>query len=44
MRNEKQKMIAGEYYRPADEMLRSDRLRARQLIHRYNLTAPDEKK
>lgn len=26
MRNEKQKMIAGEYYRPADEMLRSDRL------------------
>ncbi len=43
MRNEKQKMIAGEYYRPADETLRSDRLRARQLIHRYNLTAPDEK-
>ena len=43
MRNEKQKMIAGEYYRPADETLRSERLRARQLIHRYNLTAPDEK-
>ena len=43
MRIEKQKMIAGEYYRPADETLRSDRLRARQLIHRYNLTAPDEK-
>lgn len=36
-------MIAGEYYRPADETLRSDRLRARQLIYRYNLTAPDEK-
>lgn len=36
-------MIAGELYRPADETLRHDRLRARQLTHRYNLTAPDEK-
>ena len=43
MSNEKQKMIAGELYRPADETLRHDRLRARQLTHRYNLTAPDEK-
>lgn len=40
---EKQKMIAGEPYRPGDETLRTDRLRARQLIHRYNHTAPDEK-
>lgn len=43
MSNEKQKMIAGELYRPADETLRHDRLRARQLTHRYNLTAPDVK-
>ena len=43
MSKEKQKMIAGELYRPADETLRDDRLRARQLTHRYNLTAPDAK-
>ena len=32
--------IAGEVvgWKAADETLRSDRLRARQLIHRYNLT------
>lgn len=40
---EKQKMIAGEHYRPGDETLRADRLRARHLVHRYNHTAPDEK-
>lgn len=40
---EKQKMISGEHYRPGDETLRADRLRARHLIHRYNHTAPDEK-
>ncbi|WP_449556656.1 maltose O-acetyltransferase [Huaxiibacter chinensis] len=43
MRQEKQKMIAGELYNPADETLRADRLRARHLIHRYNHTHPDEK-
>ncbi len=43
MSKEKQKMIAGELYRPADETLRNDRLRARQLTWRYNLTAPDAK-
>ncbi|MBJ6384193.1 maltose O-acetyltransferase [Enterobacter cloacae] len=43
MSEEKQKMIAGEYYRPSDDTLRADRLRARHLIHRYNHTAPDEK-
>lgn len=43
MSKEKQKMIAGELYRPADETLRDDRLRARQLTHRYNFTAPDAK-
>ncbi len=40
---EKQKMIAGEHYRPGDETLRADRLRARHLVYRYNHTAPDEK-
>ncbi|WP_253378799.1 maltose O-acetyltransferase [unidentified bacterial endosymbiont] len=43
MSTEKQKMIAGEYYRPGDETLRADRQNARQLIHRYNHTAPNEK-
>lgn len=43
MSEEKQKMIAGELYCPADETLRNDRLRARQLLHRYNHSAPDEK-
>lgn len=36
MGTEKEKMIAGELYRSADETLSRDRLRARQLIHRYN--------
>lgn len=36
MSTEKEKMIAGEFYRSADETLSRDRLRARQLIHRYN--------
>ena len=43
MSAEKQKMIAGERYRPSDETLRQDRLRARQWLHRYNHSAPDEK-
>lgn len=43
MSEEKQKMIAGEYYRHGDDTLRADRLRARHLVHRYNHTAPDEK-
>lgn len=43
MSEEKRRMIAGEYYRPADDTLRKDRVRARQLIHRYNHTSPDEK-
>lgn len=33
MSTEKEKMIAGELYRSADETLSRDRLRARQLIH-----------
>ncbi|QLT98458.1 maltose O-acetyltransferase [Enterobacter hormaechei] len=43
MSEEKQKKIAGEYYRPGDDTLRADRLRARHIVHRYNHTAPDEK-
>ncbi len=43
MSEEKQKMIAGQPYRPGDETLREDRLRARHLLHRYNHTGPDEK-
>lgn len=43
MSEEKRKMIAGELYSPADEILRHDRLQARRLLHHYNHTAPDEK-
>ena len=43
MSEEKQKMIAGELYRPSDETLRAERLQARHLIHRYNHTEPDAK-
>lgn len=42
MSDEKQKMIAGALYCPTDETLCRDRLRARQLIHQYNYTTPDE--
>ena len=38
----KEKMIAGELYRSADETLSRDRLRARQLIHRYNHSPAEE--
>lgn len=43
MSEEKRKMIAGEPYRPADATLRADSLRAKQLLHRYNHSSPDEK-
>ena len=43
MSQEKEKMIAGEPYNPGDEVLRADRLRARQIIHQYNHSAPHEK-
>ena len=43
MNDEKQKMTAGLPYRPSDETLRADRLRARQLLHRYNHSGPEEK-
>lgn len=43
MSEEKQKMIAGLPYRPADDMLQAERMHARKLLHRYNHSAPDEK-
>jgi len=43
MSTEKQKMIAGQLYRAGDETLRADRLRARELLHQYNHSAPGEK-
>ncbi|WP_309600855.1 maltose O-acetyltransferase [Serratia sp. AKBS12] len=42
MSEEKRKMIAGELYDAGDELLRSERKRARQLIHHYNHSSPDE--
>ncbi|EQC4395780.1 maltose O-acetyltransferase [Escherichia albertii] len=42
MSSEKEKMIAGGLYRSADETLSRDRLRARQLIHQYNHSSPEE--
>lgn len=42
MSEEKQKMIAGELYLAGDATLKADRLRARQLLHRYNNSAPEE--
>ena len=43
MSEEKQKMIAGEPYLPGDTVLSADRLRARQLLHQYNHSAPEER-
>lgn len=43
MSEEKQKMIAGELYLASDATLKADRLRARQLLHRYNHSAPEER-
>ena len=42
MSEEKQKMIAGELYLAGDATLKADRLRARQLLHRYNHSRPEE--
>ncbi|VED53401.1 Maltose O-acetyltransferase [Raoultella terrigena] len=43
MSEEKLKMIAGELYQPGDATLRADRLHARQELHRYNHSAPEER-
>lgn len=39
---EKHKMITGELYSAEDEILVSDRLKTRQLLHRYNGSAPED--
>lgn len=38
---EKAKMLCGELYNAADSTLVRERLRARQLCHEYNVSAPD---
>lgn len=43
MSEEKRKMIAGEPYLAGDATLKADRLHARQVLHRYNHSAPDER-
>lgn len=47
MRSEKQKMLAGEAYRPGDPELQADAQRAREWMVRYNTTlgaSPDERR
>lgn len=39
---EKEKMLAGEMYLAADPQLVAERNRARQLVHSYNQTLPEE--
>lgn len=39
----KQRMIAGYPYRPGDPELGKDRMAARQLLYKYNNTAPLER-
>lgn len=41
--SEKERMIAGYPYRPGVQELGDDRMRARELLHRYNNTAPRER-
>ncbi|HBI10822.1 MAG TPA: maltose O-acetyltransferase [Franconibacter pulveris] len=43
MSEEKRKMIAGELYRPEDPTLKADRLCARQRLHAFNHSEPEEK-
>lgn len=38
MKSEKEKMISGEFYKPADEVLVEERLKARKLTRLYNQT------
>lgn len=42
MKTEKELMITGEMYNPADDELIKDRLRARQLVRSYNQTTETE--
>ena len=41
MKTEKEKMLAGELYKPRDKELLEDRLRAKNLCYKYNNLAPD---
>lgn len=41
-RSQKARMLAGEFYDPADAELLADRERAVRLIHRYNRSAADD--
>lgn len=40
MATEKEKMLAGDYYKAMDRELSAERLAAREAIHAYNSTAP----
>lgn len=42
MKTEKEKMIAGEMYRPDDPELVRDRINARRLVRLYNETTEEE--
>lgn len=42
MASEREKMVAGEAYRPADGELSALRLRARRLCREFNLSSPDD--
>ena len=39
-KTEKEKMLAGEYYRPAEESIYNEERRAKDLVMRYNNTRP----
>lgn len=43
MSDEKEKMIAGQPYNPGDDVLRADRLRARQITHQFNHAPAEDK-
>ncbi len=42
MTTEKEKMLASEYYLAMDEELSNERLAARQAVHNYNCTPPEQ--
>ncbi len=41
---EKSKMLAGDLYRASDPVLAAERLRAREMVHRFNAMGPAEDK
>lgn len=44
MLTEHQKMLSGQWYDPLDKELRELRLQARQLLHKFNNTSPEQHK